>query len=74
MMSWMTAAGSLASWFEMDGDGIYVWPCYLITAVVLIVNAWIARRRHLQLRLEASKLHQNTQVRQPSHSVQGGGQ
>ena len=32
--------------FAMGGYGAYVWSCYLMTAVVLIVCDWRARLRH----------------------------
>lgn len=34
---------------NMDGDGIYVWPCYLLTLIVLVANVWIARSSHKAL-------------------------
>lgn len=32
--------------FAMGGYGAYVWTCYLMTAVVLIICDWRARLRH----------------------------
>jgi heme exporter protein D len=38
----------MKSWHEfliMGGYAAYVWPAYAITAVVLIVNAWLPGRQ-----------------------------
>lgn len=39
----------MMEWLNMDGDGIYVWPCYLLTLVVMVANVWIARSNHAAL-------------------------
>jgi heme exporter protein CcmD len=39
----------MIEWMNMDGDGIYVWPCYLLTLIVLIANIWVARSQHRAL-------------------------
>jgi heme exporter protein D len=36
---------TLQSFLSMSGYGAYVWSCYGLTLVVLIGNAWAARRR-----------------------------
>lgn len=36
-------------WLNMDGDGIYVWPCYVLTFIVLVGNVWVARSHHKSL-------------------------
>ena len=36
-------------WMNMNGHGVYVWPCYLITLVVLAGNLLWARYRHRAL-------------------------
>lgn len=30
----------------MDGYGIYVWSCFALTFVIVVLNEWFARRRH----------------------------
>ena len=40
---------------NMDGYGIYVWPAYLIVAIVLIVNLVVPLRRHRRLLNEISR-------------------
>lgn len=35
--------------FAMGGFARYVWPAYLITAFVLIVNLIMAKRKHTKL-------------------------
>jgi heme exporter protein CcmD len=32
--------------FSMGGYGAYVWTCFLMTAVVIIICEWRARLRH----------------------------
>lgn len=32
---------SMSDWLAMDGHGIYVWACYIITAIALAVLVWI---------------------------------
>ena len=34
----------LHNFLEMSGYGAYVWSCYGLTLIVLIWNAWSARR------------------------------
>ena len=36
---------NLDEFLAMSGYGAYVWSCYGLTLVVLIGNAWSARRR-----------------------------
>ena len=73
MMMLTATVSSLSDWFNMNGDGAYVWPCYVITAFVLIINVWITRRRYRLLLKEAMGMPQ-AGPRQPEHRVQGGGQ
>ena len=35
---------SLAEFFDMDGYALYVWPCYVLTLIVLVGIAVSARR------------------------------
>ena len=39
----------MIEFLNMDGYGIYVWPAYLIVAIVLIVNLIAPLRRHRKL-------------------------
>ena len=39
----------MMEFLNMDGYGIYVWPAYLIVAIVLIVNLIAPLRRHRKL-------------------------
>ena len=39
----------------MDKYAGYLWSCVLLTAVVLIGNAWLARRSLSQARLKARR-------------------
>lgn len=45
---------SLGQWLQMDGHGVYVWPCYAITwAVLAYLLIAPARRRRRWLRRRA---------------------
>ena len=44
----------MMEFLNMDGYGIYVWPAYLIVAIVLIVNLMTPLRRHRKLLGEIS--------------------
>ena len=48
---------NLDEFLAMSGYGAYVWSCYGLTLVVLIGNAWAARRR-----LSAALLRARRQV------------
>jgi len=43
----------MSDFFSMDGYGIFLWPCYLITFVAIVANVLIARRAHENARVEA---------------------
>jgi heme exporter protein D len=36
---------SFHEFLTMGGYAVYVWPAYIIAAIVLIVNAWLPARR-----------------------------
>ncbi len=36
----------MMEWLDMSGDGLYVWPCYVLTVIVLLANLWVAKRHH----------------------------
>lgn len=42
----------MSEFFAMGGYGLYVWPCFALTAIVLILNVIIPRARHTALRRE----------------------
>lgn len=56
---------SLQTFFAMSGYGAYVWSCYALTLLVLIGNAWAARRalaaamQRAQRRVQASATEQS---------------
>jgi heme exporter protein D len=39
---------SLSEFFHMGGYAAFVWPCYGLTLVVLIMNGVLGRRRHAE--------------------------
>jgi heme exporter protein D len=41
-MNW----GSLENFLHMGGYGLYVWGSYAVTAAVLLIEPWLARRRY----------------------------
>jgi heme exporter protein D len=55
---------SVQEFLAMSGYGAYVWSCYGLTVLVLIGNAWLARRRlaaalsHAQRRLQVAREQQ----------------
>ncbi len=53
----------MIEWLNMDGDGVYVWPCYILTFIVLVANVWVARSQHSALlqRATARARHSATQ-------------
>ncbi len=42
-----------SGFFAMGGYAVYVWPCFLLTVIVLVWNAVAARRLHAKVRLLA---------------------
>lgn len=41
-MNWRSAE----EFFAMGGYGFYVWGSYAVTALVMLAEPWLARRRH----------------------------
>ena len=39
----------MIDFLNMDGYGVYVWPAYLIVAIVLILSLVVPLRRHRKL-------------------------
>jgi heme exporter protein D len=35
----------MSDFFDMGGDGAYVWSAYGITLAVLVLNAWLVRAK-----------------------------
>ena len=45
----------MIEFLNMGGYGLYVWPAYLIVAIVLILNLVVPLRRHRHLLSEISR-------------------
>lgn len=45
--------------FALGGYGAYVWPSFLLAAIVLVWNVVAARRLHARARREAQRRFQN---------------
>jgi len=45
----------VTEFLHMGGYAVYVWPAYAITAIVLILNWWSARRLEMEQRAAASR-------------------
>ena len=54
-----TPSTVMIEFLNMGGYGIYVWPAYLIVAIVLIVNLIVPLRRHRKL-LDEIPAHKNS--------------
>jgi len=48
----------MTEFLNMGGYGLYVWPAYLIVAIVLILNLVVPLRRHRHLLSKMSR-HNN---------------
>ena len=48
-------AAVMIEFLTMGGYGLYVWPAYLIVAIVLILNLLVPIRRHKRLLSEISR-------------------
>lgn len=42
----------MSEYFAMGGYGLFVWPCFALTAIVLILNVILPRAHHSALRRE----------------------
>ena len=49
-MNWNSAS----EFFAMGGYGLYVWGSYAVTLVALLVEPWLAARRHRRAALNVS--------------------
>ena len=45
----------MIEFLNMGGYGLYVWPAYLIVAIVLVLNLVVPLRRHRRLLNEMSR-------------------
>ena len=50
----------MSEWLAMSGYGAYVWPSYGIFLLVVVVNAWSARRAHRDARRAARRRIERT--------------
>ena len=48
-------AAVMTEFLNMGGYGLYVWPAYLIVAIVLILNLVVPLRRHRRLLSKMSR-------------------
>ena len=48
-------AAVMTEFLNMGGYGLYVWPAYLIVAIVLVLNLVVPLRRHRRLLNEMSR-------------------
>ena len=48
-------AAVMIEFLNMGGYGLYVWPAYLIVAIVLVLNLVVPLRRHRRLLNEISR-------------------
>ncbi len=49
-MNW----NSVSDFFAMGGYGLYVWGSYVVTFAILLVEPWLAARRHRRAVLNVS--------------------
>lgn len=55
-MNW----GSASEFFAMGGYGLYVWGSYIATALLMVIEPILARRRHAQARRAAAHLNEES--------------
>lgn len=46
----------MSEFLDMGGYARYVWTAYGITLVVIVLNAWLARRRHAQALIRVKQM------------------
>ena len=56
-MNW----GSASAFFDMGGDGFYVWGSYVVTAAFLVVEPILVVMRHKRARLDAQRARETEQ-------------
>ena len=56
---------AMTEFLNMGGYGLYVWPAYLIVAIVLILNLIVPLRRHRRLLSEFSRHKNRNQLEAP---------
>ena len=50
-MNWASAA----DFFDMGGYGLYVWGAYLVTALLMATEPWLAARRRRRAWMDAMR-------------------
>lgn len=55
----------IRSFFDMGGYGVFVWPAYGVTALVLAAVAIASQRRLRRCQAELAALERDTGVRRP---------
>lgn len=53
----MNADTTWMQFLSMGGYGLYVWSAYGVCAAVMLVEPWMARRRHRRALVDARLLH-----------------
>lgn len=46
----------MSEFLDMGGYARYVWTAYGITLFVIVLNAWLARRRHAQALIRVKQM------------------
>jgi len=57
--------GSAQEFFHMGGYGLYVWGSYAVTAVLMLVEPWLAARRR---RRAAQRAQETAEMAEMGHS------
>lgn len=61
--------GQIQHFFAMSGYGIYVWPAYGITFVILVMNIIFPLLRHRQLLRQQIPASAISIISRPSHAT-----
>ena len=56
-MNW----GSAQAFFDMGGDGLFVWGSYAVTAILLIAEPILVVMRHKRARRDAQRARESEQ-------------
>jgi heme exporter protein CcmD len=51
---------SFSDFLHMSGYGVYIWPCFALTAVVMVGLDWASRRRLEAAQSQAMRRTQNS--------------
>jgi heme exporter protein D len=63
-MNW----GSAEAFFHMGGYGLYVWGSYAVTALILVVEPWLAARRKRRAAEKARAAARAAEMMEMGHS------